>query len=327
MVALVFGPLAGVASVIYVRLIVFADTLKQLRVIGKLLPLAVLAGLAAVSVGYPQLLGNGKDVVQLVFDGSFGIKLLLILLILKPIATAACLGSGAPGGLFTPTMSFGALFGGFCGRLWSLAWPGATSGSYGLIGATAILAASMQAPITAIVLVLELTHHILTMFVPVLFAVAGACVAARRIDPTSIYSGRVHLGRLAAGTAAQPSLAFGALLDGNPRIISVAATYPEVLARFQEADMARRPLYALDETGRLVGRIVPARAAAPPALTQVLSSAAAGDLTEPVASLTPELSLAAACRRLEDDALGELPVVEPLTGRVVGVARRPGASA
>jgi chloride channel protein, CIC family len=72
-----------------------------------------------------------------------------------------CLGSGAPGGLFTP-ITYGALLGALLGQARSLLWPGATPGSHAIIGAAAVLAAAMQAPIAALMLMLELTHHIFT---------------------------------------------------------------------------------------------------------------------------------------------------------------------
>jgi hypothetical protein len=64
-------------------------------------PVVVFAVLGALAIPFPQLLGNGKDVVQQVFIAPGGIGLLLALVVLKPLVTAACLGSGAPGGLFT----------------------------------------------------------------------------------------------------------------------------------------------------------------------------------------------------------------------------------
>ncbi len=59
---------------------------------------------------------------------------------LKPLVTAACLGSGAPGGLFTPTLAIGVLFGGLPGKAWSQIWPGAPLGTYAIIGGAAVLA-------------------------------------------------------------------------------------------------------------------------------------------------------------------------------------------
>lgn len=316
-----FGPIAGLASAAYVRLIVLADHAKPQRSLALILPVGSFALLAVAAIRYPQLLGNGKDVAQLAFVGAISVPLLAPLLILKPLATAACLGSGAPGGLFTPTITLGALLGALLGQVWSLLWPGATAGSYAIIGAAAVLAAAMQAPIAALVLLLELTHHILTMMVPILFAVAGAAVVARRIDPRSIYSGRVYTGRNAA--ASEPpatTTAFPDLLFPETRTISLAATYPDVLERMVGY---ARPLYVIDEAAKLAGRIDLPHVSAAPALTQVLSIGAAGDLMTQIEPLDPALTRAEALARLQREPSGELPLVDPTTGQLLGVAGRP----
>jgi len=105
--------------------------------------------------------------------------------------TAACLGSGAPGGLFTPTLTFGVLFGGLLGHAWSLIWPGAPAGAYALIGGGAVLAASMQGPVAATVMIIELAHHSDRLMVPLLLAVAIATIVARKLGAPSIYSARL----------------------------------------------------------------------------------------------------------------------------------------
>lgn len=319
-----FGPIAGLASVLYVRLIVRADSWKPKRSIAPVMPVAVFAALGLLAIPFPQLLGNGKDIAQLAFDGRVGLWLLLTLVILKPLATAACLGSGAPGGLFTPSITFGALLGALLGEAWSAFWPGAMPGSYAIIGAAAILAASMQAPLAAVVLMIELTHHINTMMVPILIAVTGAAVVARRLDPRSIYSGRIHLGKLAA-EAELPTICphYHRLLAKEARTISLAANYPEVLARFVTPAGDPKPLYAIDENGALAGRIDAASIAKIAALPAILSTAAAGDLVSPIEPLNADMSEAEAIARLEREPTGELPVVEGASARLIGVAVRP----
>jgi H+/Cl- antiporter ClcA len=150
----------------------------------------VLFSLGALAIEFPQLLGNGKDTVQLAFTGSFTPALLFSLPLLKLIATVACLRSGASGGLFTPTMTVGALLGGAMGYLWSFIWPAAAAGSYAEIGACAVLAAATQGPISALVLTLEMTRHADATMVPMLLAVCGATIVARRLEHRSIYSAR-----------------------------------------------------------------------------------------------------------------------------------------
>ncbi|MCU1625280.1 MAG: chloride channel protein [Pseudonocardia sp.] len=129
--------------------------------------------------------------------------LLLALLVLKPLVTALCLGSGASGGLLTPTPATGAALGGFLGIAWSHLWPGTPVGVYALLGAAALLGAGMQAPPTALVLVLELTHSGFAIMVPLVIATSLATAVARRVDGYSIYSGRLAARPGAAGPRAR----------------------------------------------------------------------------------------------------------------------------
>ena len=126
-----------------------------------------------------------------VFLGQGGFALLCALFILKPLATVLCIGSGANGGLLTPTLATGAVLGGLIGLAWSLAWPGSPVGAYAMTGAAAMIGASMQAPLTALALVLELTHSGFSLMVPMMAATVGATVVTRHIDGYSIYSARL----------------------------------------------------------------------------------------------------------------------------------------
>ncbi len=202
--AAIIGPLAGLAAAAWVKLVAAAHEARPPGRLGRALaPLLALAALGAIAIAYPQLLGNGKDTVQLAVTAQLGITLLLALAILKPLVTAACLGSGAPGGLFTPTLTYGVLFGGLLGRLWSYAWPGSSAGAYALIGGAAVLAASMQGPLAASVMMLELTRFSDTLMVPILLALTGATVVVRRLGLPSIYSARLGEGHSAKAPAAQ----------------------------------------------------------------------------------------------------------------------------
>ncbi len=190
--AILVGPLAGLAAVGWIRLIGAAHSVRPSRTWLRLAaPVLVFAGLGVLSIAYPQLLGNGRNLVQLALVAQLGVVLLAVLLVLKPLVTSACLGSGAPGGLFTPTLAFGVLFGGLLGRAWAELWPGAPLGSYAVIGGAAVLGASMQGPLAAVVLLIELTHRANAMMVPVLLAVVEATVVARVMRAPSIYSARL----------------------------------------------------------------------------------------------------------------------------------------
>lgn len=170
--ALLAGPVFGLVAVGYVRLI---GWISHHHVSGRtaLAAPAVAFGVPGlIAFAYPQLLGNGKDMAHDAFLGRFGLVALLgrfglvallALFALKPLATALCLGSGATGGLFTPTLS-----------------------------AAAMLGAAMQAPLAGLALVLELTHSGFRLMIPMIAATVIATVLARYIDGYSIYSARLR---------------------------------------------------------------------------------------------------------------------------------------
>jgi H+/Cl- antiporter ClcA len=204
--ALVAGPIAGIVSVGYVRAITWADRTKPQGWQRLVAPVVVLGLLGVVSIRFPQLLGNGKDVSQLAFVGQVAPALLLALLALRPLATVFCVRSGAPGGLFTPSLTIGALLGGVLGHVWSSFWPGVPPGLFAVLGAAAVLAATTQGPLSTVVLMIELTGRDRSLILPLLLAVGTATLVARTIELRSIYDARLTNEEVAARrTSPQPA--------------------------------------------------------------------------------------------------------------------------
>jgi CIC family chloride channel protein len=189
--ALVAGPIAGVVSVGYVRIVSWADRARAKGWRRLLAPLVGLGLLGLVSIWFPQILGNGKDISQLAFTNQVAPLLILALLFLKPAAIVLCMRCGAPGGLFTPSLTVGALLGAALGYTWSWIWPGVPPGLFAIIGAGAILAATTQGPISTVVLMMELTGQYRSFLLPLLLAVGLATMIARTIEPRSIYDARL----------------------------------------------------------------------------------------------------------------------------------------
>ncbi|MCJ2124963.1 chloride channel protein [Methylobacterium sp. J-077] len=262
--AVVAGVPAGAISALYVRVVAFADARRPKGgMYAVVAPLVVFVGLGLLAIPLPQVLGNGKDVVQLAFTGALTWPILAAMALAKPLATAACLGCGAPGGLFTPTIAFGAMLGGLAGVGWAVLWPGVPCGACAVIVAAAVLAATTQGPISAVVLMVELTRTLDAMMVPVLIAVGGAMLAARALEPRSIYAYRIAVGRFAA--VAAPG-----------RTISVAAHYLDLLRGLRPDG---EPLLVLDEACRVVGQVLPERVRNPCPGDEPLATATAGDFT------------------------------------------------
>jgi chloride channel protein, CIC family len=189
--ALVAAPIAALGSVLYVRLVRWADQHKPRGWQRFILPVIVLGLLGVVSFWFPQILGNGKDLSQLLFASDVVPRLALTLLLLKPAATILCMRSGVPGGLFTPSLTFGALLGAVLGHAWSWFWPGVPPGLFALLGAGAVLAATTQGPISAVVLMMELTGRDRSFVLPLLLMAGISTLIARSIEDRSIYDAKL----------------------------------------------------------------------------------------------------------------------------------------
>lgn len=131
-----------------------------------------LIGLLAIY--FPALLGNGKSPVQIAFAHPVSMSLTAVLLILRCLITWSSLRAGAQGGLLTPSLATGALMGILLGGLWCLCFPTCPLEAFAIIGACAFLAAAQKMPITALIMVFELTRIDLIFFVPMMLAVAGS---------------------------------------------------------------------------------------------------------------------------------------------------------
>jgi len=189
--SLVAGVVIGLLAVFYVRLIGWVSHYRARGAnILWMMPVAFTI-VGVIGIWYPQLFGNGKDMANQAFIGVGTTGLFFALFALKPFVTSLTLGSGAAGGVFTPFLATGAMLGAFLGDVWLHIWPGASVGAFALIGAAAMIGASMQAPLAGLVLVLELTHTGFSIMIPMIAATVIATLLVRQIDGYSIYSARL----------------------------------------------------------------------------------------------------------------------------------------
>lgn len=183
--AVLVGPIIGCAAFFFVKTTQAAQAKAPKDY--KLIPLALLnfllIGLLAVPL--PELLGNGKEPLQLGFDGALSVKLVALLLIVRFIITLTSLRVGAKGGLLTPGLMHGALLAILLGSAWNLVFPIVPMSAFAIIGATAFLAASMKMPITAMVLMLEVTQTNHDSLIPMLLAVVGSVTMFNLLQKTN----------------------------------------------------------------------------------------------------------------------------------------------
>ena len=133
-----------------------------------------------ISIVYPQVWGNGYSVVNNLLHHDIAWQLLTLILLFKIIATAATIGSGAVGGVFTPTLFIGAAFGALYGTALGALFPSVTSAAsaYGIVGMGAFLAATTHAPLMAILMIFEMTLDY-NITLPLMLACVVAYTTAR----------------------------------------------------------------------------------------------------------------------------------------------------
>jgi CIC family chloride channel protein len=138
------------------------------------------AVVGVISIWMPQVWGNGYSIVGTILDGHLAGTLLLAVLAAKFVATVATVGSGAVGGVFTPTLFIGAAVGALVADGLHWAVPAATSspGAYALVGMGAFLAATTHAPLTSILMLFEMTLDY-AVVLPLMLACVTAHYTAR----------------------------------------------------------------------------------------------------------------------------------------------------
>lgn len=179
---IVIGLVIGSLAAVFVSsLTFFTHWLADKTAVWLRLTLAgVLTGICAVFV--PEIMGIGYDTVNAALVGQLGIGVMLGIVVFKMLATTAGLGLGLPGGLIGPTLVIGAAAGGVMGLLADMMFPGEIShhAFYALIGMGAMMGATLQAPLSALMAMLELTANP-NIILPGMLAVISSGMTASEI--------------------------------------------------------------------------------------------------------------------------------------------------
>lgn len=190
--------LLGVLSAFAALLFMFTlhkseDIFDDLRMPEWLKP--VLGGLLLGGIGYffPQVFGAGLKSIEDVLHGNLGLMLLLLLIPAKIFATSISLGSGSSGGVFAPALFIGSVLGGSVGRLLfnRLPFQIAPPGAYALVGMASVFAAAAHAPVTAILIVFEMTGDY-RLILPIMVAVVTATSISQALNRDSIYTEKLR---------------------------------------------------------------------------------------------------------------------------------------
>jgi CIC family chloride channel protein len=143
--------------------------------------------------GFPQIMGAGYEVMDHAMHGQFTWKLLLVLALLKILATTLSFSSGTPGGMFAPTLFIGAMLGASIGTFEKMYYPNLhiTVGAYALVGMGVLFAAFLRVPLTSVFMVLEMSGNY-SIILPVILANTIAYLVSRSLQPSSIFEVFTH---------------------------------------------------------------------------------------------------------------------------------------
>ena len=191
----VLGIVGGLFSVAFVKVLLSLRE-RFLRFPNSTLWLQPVAGGLTVGIlGFfvPQVLGVGYDQVERVLNGDVILRVVLVLAVLKIIATAVAYASGNAGGIFGPSLFIGSMVGASVGGVAHYFFPASTAGpgAYALVGMGAAFAGIIRTPLTSVIMIFEITRDY-TIIVPLMISNLIAFFISQKLQREPIYEALAH---------------------------------------------------------------------------------------------------------------------------------------
>ncbi len=325
------GLLAAIVSVLYIQGVTLASDYWHSVAVPRWLKPA-LGGLLVGGIGFflPTVLGVGYESVDIVLAGThqWTILLLLLIVVAKIFTTSMTLGSGGIGGLFAPSLFLGAMLGGAYGMLLQLWFPAIASspGAYAMVGMAAVLAGAVHAPITAILLLFEMTRDY-RIILPLMFATVISTFISQSIFEYSVYTlalfrQGIRLERVPAIDVTQGVKVWEVMTE-EVDTVPLEMTLSELEAFFTHTWHHGAPV--VDKDGKLVGLVTRKDLQR----AQEVNSDHAGSITvgdiavKELITVCPGDPVWVALKKMSSYDIGRLPVVEcSAPQRLVGMIRR-----
>jgi len=320
---------AGVIGALFARAITFANErfAKLEKIPAWLRPAIGALGVGLLALVFStQVLGAGRGIVDQALHGQLAWEVALMLLGIKLVATAITLGSGGFGGAFMPSLYVGSCLGTLIAVLASgvLGGEAQSSGAYALVGMGAVFAGMMQAPLTPIVMVFELTHDY-GIILPLMLACILAVVVSRRLNEGGLYRLVGQQRGIVLQTEAEGEVMKRGfvrdLMAPAEQVLTLGAELEEIRQVSLRAKL--QAIYVVNDEGHVVGYINGDQLAQRMLQGEIVAGARAEDLmgTARLTPLLPTDTLAGAMAAFSRAAREVLPVVDD-EQRLVGVLRR-----
>jgi len=235
---LILGVLVGLVSVLYVRsLYGTEDLFDRISFPPYLKPLLGAVPLGVLVVWFPQVYGIGYSSMVHALNGQMAWQLMFALVLVKLVAVNLTLGSGFSGGIFAPALFLGGMLGGAYGSLMGQLFPANVGaiGAFALVGMAAMVAAATRGPLTAILILFEMTGEY-RIILPLMLACITAVLVARSVMTDSIFTLkfarrglRLDLGR---ESAVLRNYHVQDIMEANPVAIQESFTLDKILKLF-----------------------------------------------------------------------------------------------
>jgi CIC family chloride channel protein len=253
------GVAAGLVAVAFIRTLnASEDLFAKIPIPEYLKP--ILGGLlvGTIALQLPQVYGVGYSTISLALAGALPVATMGLLVFAKIAATSTTIGSGGSGGIFAPSLFLGAATGGFFGSILHAWFPETTgsSGAYALVTMGAVVGATTHAPISAIIIIFEMTQTI--DIIPGLMA---ACVVStlvsQLLNRDSIYTAKLVRQGIDIFKQEDPNVLKGLfvrdVMDSEPEIIPASANFKTVLDLVVQS--SHREFFVVNDRNELLGAI------------------------------------------------------------------------
>lgn len=323
------GLLSGLVAALYITALYLAkDFFRNWQIPEWLKPAAAGLAVGITGIFLPQILGVGYPTIEAIFAGEqMGVVVLIVLLFAKLALTAISIGGGFPGGVFAPSLFLGATLGAAYGTVAQQLLPGfgIAPPAYAMIGMGAVLAASVHVPLTAILLLFEMTqdYHVI---LPLMAAVIVGLVVSRALRRDSVYTlGLARQGvRLQRGRDVEvlETLTVGEVMETNMPVLLESDALSTAADQFLQS--RHHGLAVINGAGDLIGILTIQDLERIQAKNTDMTGLTIGDVcTRDLLVAHPDESIGAGLRRMSRRDIGRLPVVDYENPKhLVGVLRR-----
>ncbi|MBN2810173.1 MAG: chloride channel protein [Deltaproteobacteria bacterium] len=325
----VLGLLAGLVALLFTEVLClsedFFDDYLKLPGVVKTVIGGFLLGCFGILV--PGIYGVGYNSMNLALHGQIPWLLMLGLVFAKIAATSLSLGSGGSGGIFAPSLFIGTMTGGFFGALVHMLLPelSASSGAYAMVGMGAVVAGATHAPITAILIIFEMTNDY-KIILPLMISTIIATLLATKLKKESIYTIKlVHRGiDLFRGRELNVlrALKVADFCDRKPRTILPGLGFRQLLELV--VNSPNTSYYLVDDKKKFFGVVslqeVRQAILDQDDLTDLLVAADLASTNVPAVALTADLDQVMKIFGHTD--YRELPVLDPDSGELVAAIRQ-----